>query len=85
MPPLNIAKFNALIRSEQYDVVHNFGVYLCHHKKSAYLFALYKMPSFYVEVVFKSNNLIRVKAHNSLDGIEKFINKINIDELGLSS
>jgi hypothetical protein len=79
-----IDKFKALSKNEQYDIVHYFGIFLSQYHKGEYLVALYQLHSFYVEVVFKSHTLIVLKCFESLKELDKFLNQIDISELGLS-
>jgi hypothetical protein len=81
---ITIEQFESLKKSDKADVVFVFGVYLMHFENVRHIFALYNLGSFYVEMVYDNNPkkvLRRIKSHYSPDSLEKYLLKINIEEL----
>ncbi|GEO09717.1 hypothetical protein [Segetibacter aerophilus] len=84
MPSLTIRQFNSLAQDEKADVVYNFGVYLLDYENVRHLFSLYQLSSFYVEMVYNLKNkksLVRIKSHATPDTIQKYLLRIDINEL----
>ena len=88
MPSISIEQFNSLAKNAKADVVQNFAEYLLHYQNVKHLFALYQLDSFYVELVYdirQNKRLVRIKSHASTATIQKYLLKIDLEELGLIS
>ncbi|MCW3105815.1 MAG: hypothetical protein JWQ09_321 [Segetibacter sp.] len=83
---ISIGQFDSLKRNEKADIMYVFGQYLLHFETSRYIFSLYQLSTFYVEMVYdlrKNKRLTKIKSHATPDTINRYLRKIDIAELRL--
>ena len=86
MNSLSIDKFNLLTKSEKADIMHSFGVYLMDYQNGYFIYALYSLSDFYVEMIYKrrkTTSLLAIRTFKYCNDIMRYVKRIDISDLGL--
>jgi hypothetical protein len=85
MNSLTSLQFDALDKEQKADIIYAFGVYLSHYTTPRYIFSLYSLYSFYVEITYKAEKkvLVRITTFTKTDELKKYLDKIDISDIGL--
>ena len=82
---MTVAEFELLTDPEKLDLLYQQGVYIGKCVKEARVVILLQLESFYVEIFYRKyrRNVHRIHAFTSPEGIDEYLERINIEYLSL--
>ena len=71
-------EFQALPRDKQIEALWDLGIAISEREDESYLYVLYSLHSFYVELKYYGDFLIKINGFKHTEPLEPYINAITI-------
>jgi hypothetical protein len=78
---MTLYEFQELPRRKQIETLWDFGIEVDERESHPYLYVLYNLYSFYVELKYLGESLITIYAFNHTDPLDPYLNNIVIPSI----